>query len=72
LLDSSGVRRLFIGGLTAEYCVRSTVEDAIGNRYAVVVLRDAIKAIGGSPSLAQTLEEMERLGAVTADFDSLA
>jgi nicotinamidase/pyrazinamidase len=72
LLSSCGARRLFIGGLTAEYCVRSSVEDAIRNRYAVVVLKDATKAIGGGPSLAHSLEEMERLGAITADFDALA
>src|SRR5690349_12113784 len=72
LLSSSDARRLFIGGLTAEYCVRCSVEDAIRKRYAVVVLKDAIKAIGGNSSLAHSLEEMERPGAVTADFDSLA
>lgn len=71
VLRSSGVRRLFVGGLTAEYCVRSIVEDAVRNHYGLFVLKDAIKAIGGDSGLDPSLDEMKRLGAIAIDFDSL-
>jgi len=72
LLRSSGTRRLFIGGLTAEYCVLSTVKDALRYHYATFVLKDAIRAIHPNSNLGQALEEMKRLGAVPVDFESLA
>jgi len=72
LLRSSDTRRLFIGGLTAEYCVLSTVKDALRYHYATFVLKDAIRAIHPNSNLGQALEEMKRLGAVPVDFESLA
>ena len=72
LLSSSGIRRLFVGGLTAEYCVRSTVEDALRHHYVTFVLKDAIRAIHPHSNLGQALEEMKQLGAIPVDFESLA
>ena len=71
LLLSSRTCRLFIGGLTAEYCVRGTVEDALQYHYMTFVLQDAIRAIDANSNLSRTLEEMKRLGAVPVDFESL-
>lgn len=45
LLSALGVRRILIGGLTTEYCVRSTVEDARKLGLDVVVLADAVRSI---------------------------
>jgi nicotinamidase/pyrazinamidase len=44
-LAELGVRRLFIGGLAAEYCVADSAEDALRSGYDVVLLTDAMRAI---------------------------
>jgi nicotinamidase/pyrazinamidase len=44
-LRAAGVRRLFIGGLTTDYCVRYTVDDAIDRGYDAIVLEDAVRAV---------------------------
>lgn len=44
-LAELGVRRLFIGGLTTEFCVAARGEDALRSGYAVVLLPDAMRAI---------------------------
>jgi nicotinamidase/pyrazinamidase len=49
VLAGQRVRRLFIGGLTTDYCVRSTVLDARRLGFGVVVLDDAIRAVNASP-----------------------
>lgn len=48
-LAERNVRRLFVGGLTTDYCVQSTVLDARALGLAVVVLDDAIRAVNVSP-----------------------
>ena len=44
-LRQAGITRLWIGGLTTDYCVLHTVKDACALGYAVVVLDDAIAAV---------------------------
>lgn len=44
-LRALGVRRVFVGGLTAEYCVRDTVLDARRLGLEAVVLAEAVRAI---------------------------
>src|SRR5262245_38789099 len=48
-LRQEGVRRLFIGGLATDYCVRWTVQDALTHGYEVVVLRDAVRPVDVRP-----------------------
>lgn len=45
LLQESGVRRVVIGGLATDYCVKETVLDALGLGYETVVLGDAVAAV---------------------------
>lgn len=44
-LQKAGVSRLFVGGLATEYCVLSTVQDALRLCYRVCLLTDAIRAV---------------------------
>lgn len=63
VLKERGVRRIFVGGLTQEVCVRATVLDALRYGFETHVLVDATRPIdrlGGR----KALEEMERSGAI--------
>jgi nicotinamidase/pyrazinamidase len=62
--EALGVRRLFVGGLATDYCVRATVQDALGLGYAVVLLLDAIRAVDVRPGDGErAVAEMFSLGA---------
>lgn len=45
LLRELGVRRLFVGGVATEYCVKATVLDALKLGYEVFVIEEAVKGI---------------------------
>jgi len=63
-LRERGVRRLFVGGLATDYCVRQSVLDALGAGFDVVVLEDCVGAVDVHPGDgARALEEMEAAGA---------
>ena len=72
-LRAAGVRRVFLGGLTTDYCVRTSVADARRDGFAVVVLVDAIRAIDVHPGDGnRAIAEMRAAGAVLGPTDSLA
>lgn len=63
-LRSRNVRRLFIGGLATDVCVRNTVRDALDRDYQVYLLLDASRAINARPGDGRRAEEeMALLGA---------
>lgn len=65
LLSDLGVRRVFVGGLTTEYCVHDTVLYARANGFEVVLLDDAVRAVNLKPGDgASAVEDMVRHGAV--------
>ena len=72
-LHAAGIRRLFIGGLTTDYCVLSTVRDARRLGYDVFVLADAIRAVNVQPGDGQRAEEeMAGLGAQRITLNGLS
>lgn len=64
LLRDLDVRRVFIAGLTTDYCVRETVLDARSYGFDVVVLADAIRGINAQPGdETRAIREMMEHGA---------
>jgi nicotinamidase/pyrazinamidase len=63
-LRALGVRRVVIGGLATDYCVRATVLDALAAGFAAVVLTDAVRAVELRPGDGErSLAEMTAHGA---------
>ncbi len=71
MLQTHGVRKLLVGGLATDYCVRASVLDALKHGYEVVVLTDAIRGVNLQPDDSENaLREMHAAGArlaTTAD-----
>ncbi len=72
LLQASGIRRIFVGGLTTDYCVLNTVKDGMQLGYTVFLLADAVRAVNVQPGDGQrALDEMVRVGAVAIRLEDL-
>lgn len=72
-LRDAGIRRIYIGGLTTDYCVLNTARDALQLGYQVFVLVDAIRAVDVQPGDGQrAVEEMIALGAKCISLQKLA
>jgi nicotinamidase/pyrazinamidase len=72
LLARRGVRRLFVGGLATDYCVKATTLDARRAGLEVVVLEDAIRAVDVAPGDGErALAEMTTHGATRARLESI-
>lgn len=71
-LRREGVRRLFVGGLATDYCVRASVLDAAEAGLRPVLLLDAIRGIDVEPGdQARALDAMIRAGARTATLETI-
>ncbi len=63
-LKEKEVDELYIVGLTAEYCVKSTVLDAIKNGFKTIVIKDAVEGIRqNEDDFDRAFEEMRNAGA---------
>ena len=72
LLQEHGVDRVFLAGLTTEYCVKNTVLDARRLGLDVVVVEDAIRPVQVQPSDAErAIAEMKAAGARLARSDDV-
>ena len=66
-LRALGVRRVFVGGLTTDYCVKETILDALRAGLRAVLLADVVRAVDVRPGDgARAVEEMARAGAAEA------
>ncbi|MBI4793621.1 MAG: bifunctional nicotinamidase/pyrazinamidase [Deltaproteobacteria bacterium] len=65
LCRQKGIRRLLVGGLATDYCVKNSVLDALRLGYEAVVIREAIRAVELRPGDGMRAEEeMRAAGAV--------
>ncbi len=72
-LKGRGVERLFVGGLTTDYCVRRTVLDGLTLGFQVVLLLDAVRAVNVQPTDGEAaIAEMRNHGAATTTFEALS
>jgi nicotinamidase/pyrazinamidase len=71
-LKTQGVTRIFVGGLTTDYCVKNTVLDARKLGFEVVLLIDAVRGINVKPNdVTKAIDEMMDSGteqATLTDF----
>lgn len=72
-LKSQNVKRLFIGGLATDVCVRDTVRAALERDYQVYLLLDGSRAINARPGDGRGAEEeMALLGATPTTLAQVA
>ena len=63
-LKERGVRRVFVGGLATDYCVRATVLDALQEGFEAVLIRDGSRPVDVQPGDGErAVSEMMRAGA---------
>jgi len=73
LLRKRGIRRVFVGGLATDYCVKATALDAVKHGFETTVLEDAIRGVEVQPGdCARALEEMKRAGIRVLRTEDLA
>jgi nicotinamidase/pyrazinamidase len=71
-LRNHGCRRVFVGGLATDYCVRETVLDALSHGFEAVLLADAVRAVNVEPGDGQrAFAAMNARGAGTATLRQL-
>ncbi len=64
-LGQAGVKRLRVGGLALDYCVRASVLDALKEGFAVHLIADATRAVNVEPSDGdKALDEMREAGVI--------
>lgn len=72
LVAEKGINHLCIGGLATDYCVRTTVLDALAHGLTVTVLTDAIAGVDLQPGDSErALAEMRAAGARMLEVDEL-
>lgn len=71
-LRAEGVRRVFVGGLATDYCVKATVLDALKEGFQVFLLADASRGVDVRPGDSEAaVDEMVAAGAVAIGIEEL-
>jgi nicotinamidase/pyrazinamidase len=64
-LRQAGIRRVWIGGLAQDYCVRETALDALKENFEVHLIVDATRAVNVTPGDGRrALEEIQKAGGI--------
>jgi nicotinamidase/pyrazinamidase len=72
LLAERGIRRVLVGGLATDYCVKATALDARRAGLDVVILEDAVRAVDVKPGDgARAMAELVAAGATLARLDQI-
>lgn len=72
LLRERGIKRLFVGGVATDYCVKNTVLGAINLGYQVFLLTDAIKGVDVKPGDSErAIQDMLVAGAVAIEIGDI-
>ncbi|RLJ71041.1 nicotinamidase/pyrazinamidase [Hydrogenivirga caldilitoris] len=72
LLRERGIRRVFIGGVATDYCVKNTVLGAINLGYEAFLLLDGIKGVDVNPGDSErAIQLMLDMGAVGVEVKEL-
>ncbi|MGB5101916.1 MAG: nicotinamidase [Steroidobacteraceae bacterium] len=72
LLRSRGVRRVIIGGLATDYCIRATGIDARAAGFGYAVLTDAVRAVDVNPGDGErALAELAANGALVTTTEAV-
>jgi nicotinamidase/pyrazinamidase len=72
-LKDARVERLFVGGLATDYCVKTTVLDALRFGFDVVLIDDAVRGVDvNSGDSAAAINEMQSSGAVISRLREIA
>lgn len=72
ILRELGIQHVYIGGLTLDYCVRTTSLDAVREGFGVTVLLDATRAVNVKPHDGElAIIELLNCGAGLATIETL-
>ena len=72
ILRQHGVRRLVVGGLATDYCVRASTIDACREGFEVTLVEDAVRAVEVEPGDGdRAIEEMREAGAEVATSEQM-
>ncbi len=72
LLRERGVRRVYVGGVATDYCVKNTVLGALNLGFQAVLLLDAVRGVDLNPGdVERAVEHMLSEGAVAVELGDL-
>ena len=72
LLKERGIKRLFVGGVATDYCVKNTVLGGLNLGYQVFVLEDAIKGVEANKGdIQKAINQMLEKGAVFINYGEI-
>ncbi len=71
-LRKNNIDELYVTGLTAEYCVKQTVLDALKNGFKTYVIKDGVEGIHQhEDDVEKAFSEMEKEGAIILTSDKI-